>query len=401
MTRTLEEIIGKKHIEALRRPIDDARGLPGAAYTSEEFFELEQERMFRRTWMCVGFECDIPNPGDAMPITVGGLPIILVRSKKGEVKAFHNVCRHRATLVLTEPGKGLTSLTCPYHAWAYDLDGKLKATPYFDGSRGGDKQGRFDKEKYGLVPVRCAVWYHWIFVNMDGNAPPLSEHVRPMVELLDGQDLGACRVGLREDWEFKANWKLQNDNWETYHHIWVHKGIFNKMSNEVDLKTGEPWTLTQQNGTVVTLTRRPGGPPFPRPKSKLPMIPVPEGKERFGGTNVIFPNVTMTIAGNHIASVVTDPIAPDKTIAKMGFFFVGDAAKSKSHAADRKRTLDRWMGPTRKKGDLGGIRSQDMDIWEVQQIARKSPIADEVVFSPIWEANIHHFQKMLVDYLED
>ena len=129
------------------------------------------------------------------------------------------------------------------------------------------------------------------------------------------------------------------------------------MSNEVDLKTGEPWTLTHQNGTVVTLTRRPGGPPFPRPKSKLPMIPVSEGKERFGGTNVIFPNVTMTIAGNHIASVVTDPIAPDKTIAKMGFFFVGKAADAKKYATDRKRTLDRWMGPTRKKGDLGGIRS--------------------------------------------
>ncbi len=116
---------------------------------------------------------------------------------------------------------------------------------------------------------------------------------------------------------------------------------------------------------------------------------------------MIFPNVTMTIAGNHIASVVTDPVAPDKTIAKMGFFFVGEAADSKKYATDRKRTLDRWMGPTRKKGDLGGIRSQDMDIWEVQQIARKSPIADEVVFSPTWEANIHHFQKMLVDYMSD
>lgn len=401
MVRTAEAIIGAANIEALRRPIDEARGLPGAAYTSQAFFDLEQERMFRRTWMCVGFESDIPNPGDAMPIVVGGLPLILVRTQTGEVKAFHNVCRHRAALVLTEPCNNLSQLQCPYHAWTWDLEGKLKATPYFDGTRGGDQKGRFDKDIYGLAPVRCGVWHHWIFVNLAGNAPDLEAHVRPMADLLDGQDLDACRVGLRDDWEFQANWKFQNDNWETYHHIWVHKGIFNKMSNDLDFETGEPWMRVQPKDTVLTLARRPGSPPFVGPPNNLPLIPVPKGKTRFTGTCVIFPNVTMTIAPHHIASVITDPIAPDKTIAKMGFFFVGDAAESDAYSADRENVLNRWLGATRKKGDLDGIRSQDMDIWETQQIARQSPVADEVVFSPTWEGNIHHFQNMLISYLVD
>ena len=126
MTRTLEEILGKRAIAAVRRPVEKAGGLPGVAYTSQEFFELEQEQFFPRTWMGVGFECDIPKAGDAMPIMVGKLPLILVRNKQGEIKAFHNVCRHRASMVLTQPEKGLTSLTCPYHAWAYTREGHLR-----------------------------------------------------------------------------------------------------------------------------------------------------------------------------------------------------------------------------------------------------------------------------------
>lgn len=189
--------------------------------------------------------------------------------------------------------------------------------------------------------------------------------------------------------------------WETYHHIWVHKGIFNKISDDIDLETGEPWMRVLPNDTVLTLARRPGSPGFAGPTNNLPLIPVPEGKTRFTGTSVIFPNVTMTIAPHHIASVITDPMAPDKTIAKMGFFLVGDAAESETYAVDRGSVLDRWLGQTRERSCLDGIRSQDMAIWENQQIARQSPVADEVVFSPTWEGNIHHFQNLLISYLVD
>ena len=92
MTRTAEDILGAEAIAAVRRPIEKARGLPAGAYTSEEFFRLEQRKYFARTWMGVAYTCDIPDPGDAMPITVAGLPIILVRTGRGDVKAFHNVC---------------------------------------------------------------------------------------------------------------------------------------------------------------------------------------------------------------------------------------------------------------------------------------------------------------------
>ena len=399
MTRTAEEILGKKAIAAVRRPVEKAGGLPGAAYTSQEFFELEQEQFFPRTWMGVGFECDIPKPGDAMPIMVGKLPIILVRNKTGQIKAFHNVCRHRATLVLTEPGKGLTSLTCPYHAWAYDLDGKLKAIPYFDGTKNG-RNTNLDWSKYGLVPVRCAVWHHWIFVNMDGNAPPIEQHAKPLHDLIGGADLSTTNVGKREDWPFDANWKLQNDNWETYHHIWVHKGFFSNIGFDLDLVDNKPWTRPVQAKHLVTLIRGPGAPGYGQwGDTNLPLIPITPNTVRQSTISIIFPNVAVTVSANHIVSIITEPLAPDRTIAKQAFFFVGDAAHDRRHARPRKNILDMWLGVSRSPKGRDGLQSQDFGIWEAQQIARQSPVADKVLFSPVWEGNIHHFHNELIDHL--
>ena len=405
MARTVEQILGKRAVASIRKPIEKAGGLPGAAYTSQEFFDLEQAKFFPRTWMGVGFEADIPNPGDAMPVMIGKLPIILVRNKSGDIKAFHNVCRHRAATVLTKPEKGLTTLTCPYHAWAWDLDGALKAIPFFDGTKDGSRTD-LDRCKLGLAPVRCAVWHHWIFVNLDGKAPPIEKHVEPLETLVAGTEIGATRMGKRQDWEFQANWKFQNDNWETYHHIWVHKGIFNKMSDDLELKTGEPWTETLQDGSFVTLKARKGRPPRAKSGGKgdvkhaLPNIPVAAGASRTVCTSVLFPNVTVTVTENHLASVIIDPLAPDRTVAKMGFFFARNGATGRKYAPARKQALDRWLGKSRKPDGRDGIRSQDFGIWEEQQIARHSPVADEVVFSPVWERNVHHFQKQLLETMQ-
>ena len=395
---TVEDILGREALSALRRPIAQSSGLPGAAYTSDEFFRLEQKRLFPRTWMCIAFASDVPQPGNAIPLMAAGIPIILVRDRKGDIRVFHNVCRHRAAMIVTKPCQGLKQFTCPYHAWAYDLDGRLKAVPYFDGTKDGHSKLPLDLSKLGLVPVRAAVWHHWVFINLDGNAAPFAEHVRPLDDLINGADLSATRIGHREDWEWRGNWKMQNDNWETYHHIWVHKNVFTKMSDDLDLKTGEPIAEPIPLGTVVTLKRR-GDQDFYPSAGNLPLIPFPEGKKRVRCTSVVFPNMTLTLQSDHLASVIADPLAADRTISKMGYFFVGDAATDQAFAAQRQRTLVRWLGPTGKIGDRGGIRSQDMEIWEQQQIARRSPVADQIVFSPVWEKNVHHFQNMVVDVM--
>ena len=137
---------------------------------------------------------------------------------------------------------------------------------------------------------------------------------------------------------------------------------------------------------------RPGG-------ELLPLVPNKRVVDHSGSTSIIFPNVTVTLAPNHVASVITDPLAPDRTIGKLGFFFVGDAATARKNKAGREKVLDLWLGKTRSVTGRDGIRSQDLGIWEVQQIARQSPVADEVVFSPVWERNIHFFHNQVLDTL--
>ena len=179
MPRSVVELLGEDAIERIRLPVSQAGGLPRQAYTSQEFFELERERLFPRVWVGVGFTSDVAEPGDAVPLLVAGLPIILCRGKDGQIRAFHNVCRHRAAMVLEKPAKGLNVLRCPYHAWAWDLQGSLKAMPYFDGTPDSRDCG-LDWGANGLVPIRTGVWYHWVFVNLDGSAPPLEDYLAPM-----------------------------------------------------------------------------------------------------------------------------------------------------------------------------------------------------------------------------
>lgn len=395
--------LGEESIRRIRLPVEDACGLPRQAYISQDFFDLERERLFPRIWMGVGFTSDLPDNGDAMPLIVAGVPIILCRDRQGEIRAFHNVCRHRAALVLEKPCKNVNVFSCPYHAWAYGLDGALRGIPFWDGTPDA-KKSKLDWSQNGLVPVRVDVWHHWIFVNLDGKAPPLLEYIAPMLKLTEGYDLSATKFHKRVDWEFKANWKFQNDNWETYHHTWVHGGIFDRISDDIDMETGEPYAATLQWENVVTLKRRPHpnrrAPVIADDGSSLPNIPrIPGFEDNLGGTSLIFPNVTITLADNHLASVITDPLAPDRTHAILGFFFVGDAATSEAMGPARDKVLNRWLGTTRERHGMDGIRSQDFSIWENQQIARQSPVSNDVKFSATWERNIYHFHNRLVDGL--
>ena len=402
--RTIEEILGKDSIAKLQAPIETARGLPRAAYASDEFYELEQERLFPRTWQGVSFVDDVAEPGDAIPITVSGLPLILVHDRKGKIRCFHTVCRHMSTFVQQKPEKGLSNQQCPYHAWTWDLEGNLKATPYFDGTPNSENFN-VDPEKNGLVPVRCDVWNKVVFVNLEGNAAPLAEYLAPAIKMVDDFDLSDLRIAHRLSWEFDANWKLVNENWEVYHHVWVHYGIFDKMSEEVDFKTGKPYTLMTAEGNVLTLRGGENRPPRkrqgPAPKIDLPLIPSRKGEEKLSGaTNAILPNVTASLNVDGYAPVVYIPLAPDRTLASMAWYFAGDGATDRKYSDAREERINRWLGPTRNFDDKGGIRSQDHKCFELQQAARYSPAADSSVqFSPTWETNVQYFQNWLVKTL--
>lgn len=401
MSISAADILGGENIARLRQPIEQSRGLPTAAYTSQEFFDLEQRELFPKTWMSVCFVEDVAEPGDAIPVTAAGVPIIVLRAENGEIRAFHNVCRHRATIVLQEPAKRLKHLQCLYHAWTYALDGTLEATPYFDGTPDA-ANAHIDRSQYGLVPVRCDVWNHVVFVNLDNNALPLHQIVKPAADEYAPLDLDDLRLGPRLTWEFEANWKLVFDNWEVYHHVWVHEGVFERMTDEVDIETGRPYTEPIADGDVMILHIREDSPrhAIPRAPAELPAIPRNDEERPFVAAAVaILANTSATATYQSYQPVIYTPISPSRTRATMAWYYASEALEPE-YAEARERSLDRWLGPTRKFEDRGGIRSQDFICMQLQQAARGSAVADEVLFSPTWEANVRNFQTWLVDRLE-
>lgn len=185
-SRTLGEL-GESGADALAdlaavdRPIEQARGLPNWLYTTAAGWSLERERLFAPTWACVGFGKDVPAPGDVRPVDLMGLPLILLRDHAGEIRVFHNVCSHRGLELVTEPCRVKHHLRCPYHSWTYGLDGSLTKTPMIGGPGRNDCPG-FDRSRHGLKPVRSAVWFDVVFVNLSGTAPDFADHVAPLAE---------------------------------------------------------------------------------------------------------------------------------------------------------------------------------------------------------------------------
>ena len=138
--------------------------------------------------------------------------------------------------------------------------------------------------------------------------------MQPLTDLMNGADLGATQIAERVDWEFQANWKMSNDNWENYHHMWAHYPIYTKVTDDLDMKTRKPWSVSTQQGAVMSLKRdSKKAPPYPKRESNLPMIPFPDGAERVTAPNLVLPNVEITVVRDNIGSVIVEPLAPDRS----------------------------------------------------------------------------------------
>ena len=401
----LNDFLSPEVIDRLRdSDLNLARGLPASIYTSPDFFKLEKERLFPESWVGIGFESDVPEVGDAVPMEVGGLPLVLCRDNNSQIQVLHNVCRHRATMVLESPASGLNNFKCPYHGWVYGLDGSLLATPFWDGTASA-KRCPVEPESASLVPVRSAVWNHIVFVNLSGNAPSLDSYLAEMEEELGHFDLESMEVIHSESWVFNANWKLVMENWEVYHHVWVHQGVFDLMSDEVDLETGVPCTdMIARNNSLML---RPNGlrkeSARPNPVD-LPLMPwkpdIPRTPKLSSIANAILPNVTASMGRVEFAPAVYIPIAPDKTLAKMAWFIPPGIKNDEKLKPEVDKILERWLGPDRSIAGQRGIRAQDHRCMELQQQARSSPVANDVRFSRTWEANVRYFQNWLVERLQ-
>jgi choline monooxygenase len=203
------------------RPTAGRRTIPWAWYSDPAILGLEQERIFRRSWQYAGHLGELDGPGSYFASATGPVPIVITLDREGMLRGFVNVCRHRGA-VLACGAERRGTLQCPYHAWTYDLDGRLRAAP-----RGGEDPA-FAPGELGLAPVSVGTWGPFVFANPDPAALPLADALAELPEVVaeHGLDVDSLRAHRRVHYEIRANWKIALENYlECYHCPVNHPGL--------------------------------------------------------------------------------------------------------------------------------------------------------------------------------
>lgn len=195
---------------------EKARMLPSEAYIDSAWFDVEKREIFEDTWVIVGRAEQLPSAGDYFTLHIVGQCVLVARGRDDKIRAFSPSCRHRGALIAEGEGNA-KAFVCPYHRWTYALDGKLIGAP------GMDENPNFRKENFPLVEMGCTVWHGFVFVNLNGAAPPLEEDLADLENVVQPYNLGSMRLARQKRYTIKANWKSYIDNSiEAYHVASVH-----------------------------------------------------------------------------------------------------------------------------------------------------------------------------------
>jgi choline monooxygenase len=201
-------------------PLERARTIPADWYNDADLYALECRAVFGDTWQMVGRAECVAEPGSFLTADVAGEPVLVVRDGEGTLRAFANVCRHRAAPVVTEAAGKASRLRCRYHGWTYDLAGRLRGTPEFDGV------ADFCREDNGLPPRAVAEWGPFLWAHGGSSPAALADHLTPLPDRTAGA-LTGLRFVARREYELACNWKVFVDNFLDggYHVNTIHPGL--------------------------------------------------------------------------------------------------------------------------------------------------------------------------------
>jgi choline monooxygenase len=363
--------------------VECAETLPSRFYIDPAILALEKERIFRRTWQLVGTlnqscgEVDsakrtIADPCAFFTVDVVGEPVVVVRDNAGTLRAFSNVCRHRAGPIAQ--GSGCRNVfNCAYHGWTYTLDGRLIGTPEVDGME------FFDRSTMGMFPLRCETWEQFIFINFDLQAPPLSAFLENIPQQAAGFEFMGIELAERRDYYVNCNWKVYVDNYlEGYHIPIVHTGLM----KEIDYpryRTEVFRYASQQLGPVKEV--KPGD------TGERVYAPGPGSKEALYFW--IFPNLMVNIYPDNISTNLIVPLGHDRTLTIFEWYF-HDAHSEKVRERVRKAI-----------GFSETVQQEDIHICEAVQRGLQSSTYDRGRYSVKRENGVHHFHLLLSEFLEE
>jgi phenylpropionate dioxygenase-like ring-hydroxylating dioxygenase large terminal subunit len=279
--------------------------LPARYYTDPGHFALELERIHYRMWLCAGRAEQIARPGHFFVRQLGNASVIVLRDDEGRLAAFHNVCRHRGTLLCPqEEGQLPSRIQCGYHGWTYRLDGTLAAAPHMDEVDG------FRLADYPLRPVAVAEWDGHVFINLADDPPPLSEQIAGLPEKFRPWRMEELRLVERRVYSLKANWKLVFQNYSECLHCPIVHPLLQKQShylsgyNEVTATyLGGPMDLREGVQTLSVDGRS--------NRSCLAGLS-PEDRRRVYYYGIL-PNLLLNLHPDYMLTFTLWPKAPDRT----------------------------------------------------------------------------------------
>jgi len=190
--------------------------VPASIYADPAWYELEREAVFKRSWLPIGHVCELPEPGSFIrrEVEVAKASVLILRGRDGEVRAFHNVCTHRGTLLVPESSGRQATFTCRYHAWTFGLDGTLKSAPDFE-------RFHVEKEQCGRKPVAVETFAGLIFIHLGSPVQSVREALGELADQFEQLPIAKATQFVEYSYEIGANWKLTFDNFQENYHLRV------------------------------------------------------------------------------------------------------------------------------------------------------------------------------------
>ena len=362
-----------------RRPLEQATGLPPAAYCGDDFFAVEQRRVFARAWVAAACAAEVAEPGRLLVRTVAGTSVLITRDRDGVLRGFVNSCRHRGTELASEDCAVSRVIRCPYHRWGYALDGSLVATPLF----GEVPRVDFDSAELSLLPVRVEAWGTDVFVCLDDDTPPLAEWLGDLPERMAGYKLDRWAVHNKCTFDVAANWKLITENFQEYYHLaWVHPELAKVSRVRDHYRYQGPGLYCGQTTTPVSGDERDDW-------LVLPPAPALDASDSVSGRFVaVFPNLTLAVLPGHAFVIRLEPLSSGVT-REHCTLLLPSSTPAEPYSDAAAETLKFWIE----------INNEDIDICERSQRGLAFGAAPPGPLSPRFEEPLHRFQNMVADCL--
>lgn len=355
--------------ESFQPEVASAQTLDASWYLDPQVFEREQDAIFARTWQAVARTDELAKPGDYLTSEAAGEPIVLTRDQTGKLRAYYNVCPHRAGVVAR--GKGnRKSFQCLYHGWTFNHDGQLLRAP------GMEETPSFEPSCFSLHEIRTETWGPYVFINLDDNAPALADMWGDEFTRVSGIDWDGWQLVERCEYLINCNWKVYLDNYaEGYHVPMAHPGLNREMNLD------EYYVDTYRFFSIQWVPVKPAN--QGNPNKRRYVNPLPEDKIRY---HVMFPNFMIDEYPDNLSVNIVRPQGHDKTLLTFEWYFKHDIDQA-------------GMETMVKFADE--VQYEDIEICEYVQQGLKSRSYNRGRFSARHENGVHHFQSLVHEYLNN